>query len=324
MLFAHQVYSFLPSTQTLKPPKVSPPSDIKVLILPGFGNDSSDYVLSKAPQGSLLQSLKNRGWEDIEILPVKRSDWLNVFLRGALDWQFWAGIAPATRPAFSWYLQRIAEAMPGDDRRVLLVCHSAGGWLARAALGYLQDSIDPVQKVCGIVTLGAPHLPPPPGVMDVTRGALPMTHDDFPGAYFQNDGVLYITVAGNAVVGEEQKKASLLQPTSPKGFAYNSYLGVSGNGTDSGDGVVPISYAHLDGATQINLPGIFHSVNVGDHDDYSALLIILLYASQAPDQWYGSETTIDLWHDEVLRQLERTSQSTMGLSTLFHGKIASF
>lgn len=304
LLLSYPVHSFLPSIQAQNAAKVSPPANIKVLILPGFGNDSSDYLLPQAPQGSLLQSLKNRGWEDIEILPVQRSDWLNVFLRGALDWQFWTGVAPATRPAFSWYLQRIADAMPDDDRRVLLVCHSAGGWLARAALGYMRDSIDPATKVCGIVTLGAPHVPPPPGVMDMTRGALPLTDEAFPGAYYQNDNVFYITVAGDAIVGEEQKRSSFLEPTSVKGFAYNSYLGVCGDGIASGDGVVPVSHAHLDGATQLTLPGIFHSIN-------------------APDQWYGSETKIDLWHDELLRQLERATESTMSFPMLLRNKILS-
>jgi pimeloyl-ACP methyl ester carboxylesterase len=144
----------------------------------------------------------------------------------------------------------------------LLVCHSAGGWLARAALGYLNDVIDPRQRVCGVVTLGAPHLPPPPGVMDMTRGALRFTNDDFPGAYYQQEDVFYITVVGDAIAGVAQQKSSPFEPTSTTGFAYVSYQAVSGVGTTSGDGVVPVSHAHLEGATQLNLPGIFHSINV--------------------------------------------------------------
>jgi hypothetical protein len=266
-----------------RPPKKisSPPSNVKVLILPGFGNDASDYILSQATQGSLVQSLKNRGWENVEILPMKRSDWLNVFLRGAFDWQFWAGTAPPTGPAFAWYLRRVADAIVGpkaendddddvnvnvdDDGRpkVLLVCHSAGGWLARAALGYLREQIDPARTVCGIVTLGAPHLPPPPSVMDMTRGALQSTHTTFPGAYHQDeDGVFYVTVVGDAIAGVAQQKTSPFEPTSITGFAFASYQAVSGVGTASGDGVVPVSHAHLEGATQLNLPGIFHSINV--------------------------------------------------------------
>jgi hypothetical protein len=36
---------------------------------------------------------------------------------------------------------------------------------------------------------------------------------------------------------------------------------------------------------------------------------------QAPDQWYGSDSKIDLWHDEVLRQLQR-KQAKVGSAML--------
>lgn len=47
-------------------------------------------------------------------------------------------------------------------------------------------------------------------------------------------------------------------------------------------GVVPQCAAHLEGATQIDLEGIFHSINV-------------------PDRWYGSDNVIDLWHSDMLK-----------------------
>jgi hypothetical protein len=51
-------------------------------------------------------------------------------------------------------------------------------------------------------------------------------------------------------------------------------------------GVVPVCAAHLDGAVQLNLKGIYHSINV-------------------PEQWYGSDGVIDQWHTEMLRQIEQ-------------------
>ena len=42
--------------------------------------------------------------------------------------------------------------------------------------------------------------------------------------------------------------------------------------------------AHLDDAIQIDLDGIFHSIN-------------------APDQWYGSDAVIDSWHDTLLEEI---------------------
>ena len=317
-----------------------PPTNIKILILPGFFNDASDYstalipskatAATPAPKGSssLVQSLQNRGWtlDQIRVLPVQRLDWLQVFWRGALDIQFWQGVAPPTRPAFAWYLQRVAQTIQemtknnndndnaaNENYQVLLVCHSAGGWLARAVLGYLTTSaanhddeddqddstITPgpssltLDQVCGVVTLGAPHEPPPDTVMDMTGGALKQTCQNFPGAYHQKE-LFYVTVIGNAVRGvppDAPKRSSssnpLQQPrtrTSPAEFAYNSYQAVCGDGTTVGDGVVPICAAHLDGALQLTLEGVFHSINV-------------------PDQWYGSDKVLDRWHEPVLQQL---------------------
>jgi hypothetical protein len=302
------------------------PDNIKVLILPGFGNDSNDYYLPQAPQGSLVQSLEKRGWkkmvaikmkrkneeeasttattgnndndetmtminDQIRVLPLSRFDWLQVFWNGAFDIQFWRANAGPTRPAFYWYLQRVATAVQemttttsnhkddqnaneNDDTKIVLVCHSAGGWLARACLGFLGTNssnsgvntssgitesghVDdaatnkvrtiPLNRILGLVTLGAPHLPPPPQVMDMTRGALRITHETFPGAYHASggnacdDSIFYITVAGKAVRGQKQERQRPWEPTTVPGFAYNSYQAVLGDGTALGDGVVPVS-----------------------------------------------------------------------------------
>lgn len=47
-----------------------------------------------------------------------------------------------------------------------------------------------------------------------------------------------------------------------------------------GDGVVPLESAHLEGARQITLDGVFHSIN-------------------APTAWYGSEGVVDAWLRKV-------------------------
>jgi hypothetical protein len=158
--------------------KTLPPSNVKVLVLPGFGNDSIDYTMPN----SLVDSLKKRGWSDnqIRVLPVERKDWLEVFLRGLFDLQFWQATMPPTNPAFKWYLSRISKEIASleENESIILVGHSAGGWLGRAALGFgstNDEDDDPavdLEKVLGIVTLGAPNLPPPPEIMDMTRGAL--------------------------------------------------------------------------------------------------------------------------------------------------------
>jgi hypothetical protein len=53
--------------------------------------------------------------------------------------------------------------------------------------------------ISGFVSLGSPHLPPPPPVMDMTRGALTYVDQNFPGAFLKDQGIWYATVAGKAV-----------------------------------------------------------------------------------------------------------------------------
>ena len=139
----------------------SPPVNCKLLILPGFGNDSMDYMIPN----SLVDSLKKRGWQEDQIcvLPVERLDWLKVFLRGALDLDFWRSNAPPTKPAFSWYLERIAAEIKEvkHDERIILLGHSAGGWLGRAALGFGSNDKEALSFVdINKVHLDLPQLPP--------------------------------------------------------------------------------------------------------------------------------------------------------------------
>ena len=59
------------------------------------------------------------------------------------------------------------QGLRGTDE-VIYVGHSAGGWLARAALGDGTPEsslarLNAAEDVCGLVTLGTPHLPPPEG-----------------------------------------------------------------------------------------------------------------------------------------------------------------
>jgi pimeloyl-ACP methyl ester carboxylesterase len=281
------------------------PDNVRILILPGFGNESKDYFLEQAPEGSLVLSLKKRGWKDeqIRVLPLERSDWLQVFLKGAVNLDFWLSKAPP-KIAFGWYLDRVAEQIKEltadqEDSKVVLVCHSAGGWLARAALGFGGTRGDDEQekdvsfcidldRVMGMVTLGAPHTPPPPEVMDMTRGALRITHEEFPGAYHAPDQ-FYITIIGNAIKGVKQERKTPFEATTATGFAFNSYEAVCGNGATAGDGVVPVLAGHVDAAVQIELPGVFHSIG-------------------SPSSWYGSDSIIDTWHDAMLDTINKMNR----------------
>jgi hypothetical protein len=63
--------------------------------------------------------------------------------------------------------------------------------------------------------------------------------------------------------------------------------GSENGGSEVGDGVVPLSAAHLSGAQQITLDGVWHSI-------------------QAPNNnWYGSAENIELWLPVTLKAIAR-------------------
>lgn len=249
-------------------------------------------------EAGMVQALRRRGFP-VYVVPVKRTDWLK-FANGLVTPSFWSQTMTPRDPSFAWYLDKVITTVEtavteAEGNKALLVGHSAGGWLARAALGdgtwagaAAEEASDLVR---GCVTLGSPHLPPAPPGMDVTRGALVHVHVNYPGAFLKNKGISYLTVAGVAVEGKrdqrnraERRKVTAGSETGRErieDFAWRSYVQVCGRGDVIGDGVVPVEAAHLEGAKQISLKDVFHSIN-------------------APKAWYGSEEVIDLW----LRQVE--------------------
>ncbi|CAN0516588.1 unnamed protein product, partial [Ectocarpus sp. 8 AP-2014] len=93
----------------------------------------------------------------------------------------------------------------------------------------------------------------------------------YPGAFLKDRGIFYVTVGGAALLGEKDAPRR-----SRARFAYGSYQTVCGEGATMGDSFVPLVYAHLEGAEQVTLDGVFHSVD-------------------KPDEWYGSEGVVDRW-----------------------------
>ena len=265
------------------------------VLLPGFGNARGDYVapLGQPEEVGLAAALRRRGVADVCVVPIGRSAWLNV-LRGVLDPAFWAGNAQPDGAAFAWYLraaraqveravaerrQRSAEA----DGRVVLVGHSAGGWLARALC---LDEAWARSHVRGLVTLGAPHTGPPPGVADQVRGTLRNLNARAPGSALA-DGhadLFYLTVGSAAVRGDSGAPRGSAART-----AFDSYFMVCGEGAVAGDGIVPLCAAHLDGAAQLTLDCV-HSINEPG-------------SAQPIDRWYGAEPYIDSWLRPVAARL---------------------
>jgi len=286
----------------VRAPANAPP----VVILGGFGNNSRDYV---APFGnadvSLAASLEARGF-DVEVVALERKEWAKI-LRAVFSPGFYTGKG-TTEPGYTWYLEAVEEAVSKalrdrpDASQVDIVAHSAGGWLARAYVGGALNEVDwtrsfryparepqratPLpranyaERVRHIVTLGAPHRVAP-GANDATRGALAWVDRRWPGAALKNEGVSYTCVAGRTVRGRagEAFKKKLA------GYSHNSYVQVCGEGDMVvGDAVVPCEYATLDGAENILLDGVFHSMSkVGTYDEDSR------------ECWYGSDEVVDAW-----------------------------
>ena len=119
-------------TPKARAPLVNPPT---VVVLPGFGNDKADYAtpLGLPEETGLAAALGRRGFR-VEVVPVARGDWLQVLTRGARDPDFLLfEKARRTSPAFRWYADKVSETLGKVDGPVLLVGHSAGGWLAKLA-----------------------------------------------------------------------------------------------------------------------------------------------------------------------------------------------
>lgn len=267
------------------------------VVLPGFGNDAIDYVAPLGQDAAVgLQACMARRGCSAVISPVQRIDWLNVFIRGLGDSDFRAGNGRAS-VAFGWYLdaakELVEETLKESGRPVVLLGHSAGGWLARALMQ--REGREWIEAhIQGLVTLGSPHLSPPPGTQDMTQGCLTNLNRQNPGAFFA-DLVFYVTVAGEAVAGEKVSGnipiLELVQSPSQASTAFNSYRVVCGMGNVTGDGVVPVMSAHLHGARQLTIKGCLHSINIAG-------------TTRPTDKAYFCERFVDHWLELVAEELK--------------------
>jgi pimeloyl-ACP methyl ester carboxylesterase len=241
-------------------------SSNSVVILPGLGNNAADY------DDLVCQLIENYGHPAVEVASVTRLDWLRN-ARGLTDPNYWRGTL-SPRPTVDWYLNKVEDSIgkvrdkaPGS--MVTLLAHSAGGWLGRL---YLKDFVP--GDVTRFVSLGSPHLPPPDGVIDQTRGILTYMEAQCPGAFVER--VEYVTIAGTYSTGVELFGRDGSLSDRIVGLGYKQVCGVA---AVAGDGVVPVPSAHLDGAVQVTLDGVYHSplgadegadvTGATDSDDYT-------------------------------------------------------
>lgn len=308
-----QAFSFNPlATLNNAAPTTASPAPIKtpVVICPGFGNDSIDYLtpLSQPREAGFISALERRGFENISTVPVKRSDWVRV-AGGLLDMGFYTNSALPTGRGYGWYIKRLKECVDiayeeSGGERVLLIGHSAGGWLARAAMGDgtwdEATGVRTADRVRCLATIGAIHKEPATAGSCVTRGALAYTNEMYPGAYLAGEGTAYVSVGGDAIVGnsakdmpEDATDADMAYAVRGEGnaqrVAYTSYEAVCGEGEVTGDGVVPLAWSELPGARHVPLEGVLHSINEAG-------------TTIPTDRWYGADGVVDRWLPAVLEE----------------------
>ena len=107
-----------------------------------LGRDTHVSGISSIPS-SLAASLRARGF-DVFVVDVERKDWAKI-LGGLLSVGFWTQKSTSD-PAYTWYIERLdatvrraLAAHPGATQ-VDLVCHSAGGWLAKSEMSEIRPS----------------------------------------------------------------------------------------------------------------------------------------------------------------------------------------
>eukprot|EP00252_Welwitschia_mirabilis_P015719 TRINITY_DN3481_c0_g1_i2.p1 TRINITY_DN3481_c0_g1~~TRINITY_DN3481_c0_g1_i2.p1 ORF type:complete len:322 (+),score=50.46 TRINITY_DN3481_c0_g1_i2:73-966(+) len=247
------------------------------VILPGLGNSSNDYK-------NLASTLESRGIHTI-IAKVSRLDWLRN-AAGLLDPNYWKGTLHPS-PVLDWYIERIQEAvseatLQANGQKISLLGHSAGGWLARIYMANFG-----MDQVSLLLTLGTPH--------QYIKG------ERLIGS-FSTDSMRKpkeLAMDGGDLTGtsREQRLDVITENVSEKpsymsaNLAWRArivgqgYKQVCGRADVWGDGIVPEISAHLEGATNISLDGVYHSP-VGS-DDISR-------------PWYGSSVVIDKWIHHLL------------------------
>lgn len=268
------------------------------VILPGFGNNDKDYTADIIVKGgqvqpSLVSNMQRRGYV-AEVVPMARWQWALSVLRGlfTVDWY-----RRECKPhiLFKFYFdatsRKIAEVHSKHPHATMvLLCHSAGGWLARGLLSekishgsFLSKNQSVADAIGGVVSLGTPHIPPENINNDMTNGAWTSVYKVDVDDVISKD-IKFVTVAGLAVKASIRRDASREEE-----FAHQSYKTVRGRLVTAedliGDGVTPLSAAHLPNALKLNVTEAFHGV-------------------RAPNNlWYGGERILDKWLTPSLRYI---------------------
>ncbi len=225
---------------------------LPTVILPG-------YLESAIAYQELAQSLQQMGFPTVTVM-LRRRDWFPT-LGGR-----------AVTPILQQLDRTVKQVLHKYKvSQVNLIGHSAGGWISRIYLGekpyFGRGDVEPVgpwqghSSVATLVTLGTPNV----SQERWTRWNLDFVNNNYPGAFYPD--VRYVCVAGRTIFGERRQG---------KWLAYSSYKLTCGQGNCWGDGITPITAAHLEGAENLIVEGVKHS-------------------PRADGIWYGSPVPLQAW-----------------------------
>lgn len=224
-----------------------------VLIVGGFATVPLNYW-------PLRRRLLARGAARVDIAPLWTPDWVLAALLGFGSVMLRTGRA----------IGRTYRA--GDRQPIIVVGHSAGGIAARLAMAdkpFNGRIADVAEAVGCLVTLGTPHGLPRLAnrYQHAGHAATAFLDRATPGAYFA-PRTSYLTVGGRTPGAEFPGVA---------GELANEVFSIAvGDETQAmGDGIVPFSAVHLEGAEQLTYDDVRHGM-VG-----------------AP--WYGDDVMLDRW-----------------------------
>ncbi|MDJ0795327.1 MAG: triacylglycerol lipase [Calothrix sp. MO_167.B12] len=224
---------------------------LPTVILPGYLENAIAYY-------KLEQSLQELGFPTVTV-PLKKRNWLTT-LGGK-------SVTPIVELLDSTVKQVLQQY---NTTQINLIGHSAGGWISRIYLGEKpysgRNQVNPLSwsaypHVATLVTLGTPHM----SQERWTRWNLDFVNQNYPGAFYPQ--VRYVCVAGKSIFGQKSWGSWL---------AHSSYQLTCGQGDTWGDGITPVTAAHLAGAENLTIEGVLHS-------------------PKSPGIWYGSRDILDVW-----------------------------
>ncbi|KAL4530042.1 hypothetical protein Ndes2437B_g08431 [Nannochloris sp. 'desiccata'] len=280
-----------------------------VLVLPGFLFGSKPYL-------GLVNSLQQRG-HAAAVVPVSSREWWPILLGSDHQWYLrridnelkelynkHGSVALVGHSAGGWIARILLGedvpyqglTFPGRRKKVhsLVTLGTPHASIEAYPLGYVPqrliidpESVEKRKKSSG----GSGEMP------DALRtSSLQFTNYFYPNASCL-PGVQVVCAVGDAITGAapawrdkrppkinhnvEGKKMELAAklPGKDTWIAYEAYKSGCGDGAVAGDGVTPICIAHLPGAENIILPGVWHGPK-----------------SRSPERpWYGDDLVLDRW-----------------------------